>query len=218
MKNFFKETFLFQGVSDEAFDLLLSNNFDRCEYKKGEIIYSPKDYDRKIGFIFSGKCAVLRERHEADDVILNLLQKGDSFGVLAAFSTEEFPTSVRSMSDCEVLYFSKDEIINLIEKSPQISLNLINFLADRIAFLNRRIATFTCSSASNKLASYILSEYARCGSDEIPFNCKRAATVINAGRASVYRALESLSAEGVIIYDTKKIIIKNIEMIERMLK
>jgi CRP-like cAMP-binding protein len=218
MKNFFKETFLFRGVNEKTLDLLLKKNFETCKYKKGEVIYSPEDYDRKIGFIYNGKCAVLRERHGAENVILNVLQRSESFGVLAAFSTEEFPTSVRAMSDCEILFFTKSEIVNLITKSPEISLNLINFLADRIAFLNKRIATFTCSSASSKLASYILSEYARCGTDEITFNCKRAATVINTGRASVYRALDSLSADGAIVYDTKKITIKNIEMIERMLK
>ena len=218
MKNFLKETFLFHGLSDELLERISKNGFKTQRYKKGDVIYSPDDYASNIGFLISGKCAILRQKDGSDDVILNTLEKYDSFGVLAAFSSEDFPTSVRAMTDCEILFFSKAEIIELISAHPEVSLNLINFLTDRIAFLNKRIATFTCSSALSKLASFILSEYARCKSLEIPFNCKRVATVINSGRASVYRALDSLSSEGAIIYDTKKIIIKNVEHIERMSK
>ena len=218
MKKFLKETFLFRDLNDELLDKISKISRKTRKYKKGDVIYSPDDYANNIGFLMSGKCTILRQKDGSDDVILNTLVKYDSFGVLAAFSSEDFPTSVRAMTDCEILFFSKSEIVELITVYPEISLNLINFLTDRIAFLNKRIATFTCSSALSKLSSFILSEYSRCESLEIPFNCKRAATVINAGRASVYRALDSLSNEGAIIYDTKKIIIKNVEHIERMSK
>lgn len=219
MREYLTKTFLFKDLDDGKIrDLVSDLDFSVEKFKKGDTIYSHNDLERKIGFVISGKASVLRKKDNSDDVILNILDKYDSFGVLAAFSADEFPTCICAMKDCEILFFKKNKVVDLASKCPEISFNIINFLADRIAFLNRRIATFTCSSVESKLANYILIEHSRSASLEIPFNCKRVATVINAGRASVYRALESLTADGAIIYDTKKIIIKNISLIERTSK
>ena len=219
MLKFFENTFLFEGIAEKEIERLLAScACETVDYHKDDEIYSPSDYDGKIGFIVTGKCAVCRKKPDSTDVVLNILEKYASFGVLAAFSSEEFPTVVRAMKDSTVAFFTTQEILALISECPKVSINIINFLADRIAFLNKRIATFTCSTVESKLASFILSEHTRLGSLEIPFNCKRVATVINAGRASVYRALETLSDEGAIIYDTKKISIEKLDLIERISK
>ncbi len=219
MVNFFQKTFLFCDVDVETTKLLLEKCACKTQiFHKGDEIFTPQTHDPKIGFLVSGKCAVCRKKDDSEDVVLNILEKYDSFGVLAAFSSEDFPTVVRAMNECTVVFLSKQEIFDIILLCPAISINIINFLANRISFLNRRISTFTCTSAESKLASYILSEHLRLGTDKIPFNCKRVATIINVGRASIYRALDSLSSEGVILYDTKKINIKNLGLLERMSK
>ncbi len=219
MTEFFQKTFLFKGVDASVTERLISKcKYELTAYSKGDEIYSPSSFDRKIGFVLEGKCAVCRKRSESDDVILNVLEKYSSFGVLAAFSTEEFPTVIRATKDCRVIFISKQEVLDMISDSPEVAINIIDFLAGRISFLNKRISTFTCTTVENKLASFILSEHARLASLEIPFNCKRVANAINVGRASIYRALESLSGEGAIIYDTKKISIKRLDVLERMSK
>ena len=210
--------FVFRGLSLAKRESLLSLcSLDSRVYKKGDVIYSQDLYEPKVGFVLSGRCEVRRTKADAQALTLNVLEKYDSFGVLAVFSNEEFPTQIYAAKDCEILFFTRSEIMTLIDESAVVSKNIIEFLTDRIAFLNRRIATFTCAKAEDKLASYLLSEYARCGV-EIPFNCQKVAAIINVGRASIYRALAILTDAGYIKYDTKKIEIINYQELERILK
>ena len=95
----------------------------------------------------------------------------------------------------------------LAKRYPTVSLNIINFLVGRISFLNDKIATFSGSTVEEKLASYILYRRKVMGENEFPFNKAKASAVINSGRASVYRALEKLTANELIKIDEQKIII-----------
>ena len=91
-------------------------------------------------------------------------------------------------------------------------------MANRINFLNERISTYSGGSCEEKLASYIiyLSKQTQCL--EFEFNKKRGAEAIGCGRASLYRAIAYLTNSGAIISDDKKIIIKNISILERISK
>ena len=211
--------FLFRNLEEsEIADILGSREMKVRSYAKGEVIFSPDGFEKNIGFVIKGRCEVRRSKQDGHDVVLNTLNQYDSFGVLAAFSCEDFPTEVYAVASTDILFFDKSEILDFMYRNPVILTNVIEFLTSRINFLNKRIATFTCSSVEDKLASFILSEYARHKSVEIAFNCQKTASIINAGRASVYRALATLADAGYIKYDTKKIYINDPKGLERTLK
>ena len=88
-------------------------------------------------------------------------------------------------------------------------------MSNKIAFLNKKISTFTSDTVEDKLAKFILHEYRRLGTVEIPFNCQRAAISINAGRASLYRAIASLSEAKIVKLENKKIYILDLKGLER---
>lgn len=211
--------FLFRNLAaDDIQALIGDSDLDVKSYKKGDVIFSPDIFDKTVGFILKGRCEVRCTRHDGAGTLLNVLGKYDSFGVLAAFSCEDFPTEIYAMSSSDILFFKKEQILDFMEKNHKISLNIIEFLTDRINFLNRRIATFTCTTVEDKLASFLLSQYSRLGTNELTFNCQKTAAAINAGRASVYRALTTLADAGYITYDTKKIYINDPQGLERTLK
>ena len=219
LNNFLSDTFLFRGLSAAEIESLISDvSICTEKYKRADIVCSRDSVDERIGFILSGKCEILRQRCDGSSLSLNTLETHSCFGVLSAFSDSEFPTEIRAMRDSEILFISKADIQDLIARCPTVSLNIIGFLADRISFLNKKIATFTCSKAEDKLASFLVSEYAIRKTLSFPFNCQKTASVLNMGRASLYRALQSLCDSGLIDYDTKKITIKNLQELERTTK
>ena len=118
----------------------------------------------------------------------------------------------------EVAFITHDELVNLIDAIPTIALNIIKFQNDRIAFLNKKIETFSAGSVEEKLACYILSEYKKYGNCELPLNRMKTADKLGVGRASLYRALDSLVESGIIELETKKIYIIDPIGLERMTK
>lgn len=216
---FFEKTFLFRGIDiNHINELLCRCEIEEKNYLKGETIYSPEDFERKIGFVYNGECLV--SRHAGGNFVpLNITKKYESFGIVTIFSDrDEFPTVVTAKNSCTVLFFSAKTLRYLIESSSQISINVITFLTKKISFLNDKVAAFSSGCVEEKLASYILSLKRKNNSLKFDFNKKKSAESLNCGRASLYRAIDALEAEGLISFENKKIIIINPEGLERILK
>lgn len=185
------------------------------DFKKGEVIFSPTNHPEKIAFIASGECIVERVR-TSDTIPLNILKKSDSFGILSIFSSgEEYPTRIKALTPARVLFINKDDIVGLVKRYSQIAMNVIGFLSGRIEFLNKKIAAFSGKSVEERLATYLL-EKKKLHGCEFSFSPTAVALTLNVGRASLYRAIDSLTKLGYIKSETKKIVIICPEGLERI--
>ena len=209
--------FLFNSVRRDTLSAIISDiSPEIIEFHHREIIYSPTDYQKKIGFIACGECKVERVKADEKTVPLNLLKASDSFGIMAVLSDEEeFPTLITAVKDSTVIFITKDELLSVLKKYPTVAMNLIYFLSKKISFLNKKISTFTSDTVEDKLANLLLQEYKSSECVEIPFNCQKTAKAMNVGRASLYRAIATLTETDTIKFENKKIYILNPKGLER---
>ena len=215
--SFLKKTFLFKNVEEEVIDVILRPIKVECkDYAKGDVIYSPDVFEKMIGFVIHGECLVSRQSGDST-VPLNTIRENDSFGITAVFSSRDsFPTVITAKSSCSILFLSEHSLRSIVKKNPQLSMNIIEFLTEKINFLNDKIAAFSGGSVEEKLASHILLLSKRNNSLEFDFNKKKSAEALNCGRASLYRAISALESAGYISLDNKKIIINDPEGLERI--
>ena len=213
-----KNTFLFQNIGEAEADGLISElSLEKIHYDRTDTIFSPERFENKIGFVLNGSLEV-RHHGRNGKVVLNILNEGDSFGVLAVFNDSSFPTEIYVKKTSDVLFINKDELICLIRKSSEVALNVIRFLSNRIEFLNNRIENVTKVSVDKKLGSYLLSRVKSEGACELQFNVKKCSESLGAGRASIYRAIESLENKGYIKAENKFIKIIDQISLEEFLK
>lgn len=213
------KSFLFLGIDERILDEFISYHPPlTASFRRGELVYSSMNEKPMVGFVLSGRCEIRLDRSDGSKTVLNILSESDSFGVLSVYSTDEFPTRIYATKNSEILFFTAEEIEYFVNNYSQISANLIKFLASRISFLNKKVATFSGCRATDRLAAFLLCERERLGTDEFAFNCRKTAEKINAGRASVYRALSSLEEEGLISLVDKKITIIDPSGLERITK
>ena len=212
ISDFFAGTFLFRGIKEDTIEKLLSGAVKKRRFERGELIYSANSYENMLGFVLSGECEITSNNSR---VPLNTLRSGESFGITAIFSAEtEFPTNIYSRRTSEIFFIEKESLFHMMDECPEISKNIINFLVGRITFLNKKITTFSSENVESKLASYLLVKLNTLG-ECFELNLSHTAEEINAGRASLYRALTTLESEGVITRSGKKIVINNSKGLER---
>ena len=208
--NFLNNSFLFNGISQEEVGLILSK-LDKAkkriyEYPSKTVIYSPVSSEEKIGFIIKGKCFVYNVKSGGNEILLNTLFPNDSFGVIALFSDKKYPTKVVAAAGTEVFFFTKEELILLMEKDFRISMNVISFLSNKISFLNDKISTFAAINIEQKLKNHLYQLSEKQGKT-FSLNCKKTAESLGIGRSSLYRAIIALCESGEIKYENKLIYI-----------
>ena len=209
-------SFLFKGIDEETVGRLISSCPPTVKaFKRGETIYSSRSEEKLVGFILSGKCEVRLDRSDGSRTLLNTLEPNGSFGILSIYSNDEYPTQIYAAKNSEICFFNREQIEYFVNNYSQISANLIKFLSERISFLNKKITTFSGTRVEDRLCAYLLLECQKYSSDTFPFNRQKTAEEINAGRASVYRAISALEESGIIKLVDKKIILLEKESLER---
>jgi len=216
---FLTNVFLFKNINRETLvNITKEISPEIKKYSHKEIIYTPNEYEKKLGFVINGECAVARIKNDDGAVPLNTIKPGYSFGIMAVLSNEEeFPTRITAIKSSEILFISQRDVLSLIKKHPEVAMNVINFLANKVSFLNHKIATFSSTTVEEKLSNYLAIEYKKHGNC-FPFNCKKSAEAISSGRASIYRAIASMTEAGVIKLENKKIYILDPKGLERNTK
>ena len=216
--SFYKQTFLFSSLEDGEI-LNTINKSQPCikTFEKGECIYTEAEYERKLGLIVEGCCEVKILHSDGTSLPLNTLYPYGTFGIIAALSDLiDYPSCVIAKKRTTVVFITSDDLKIIMRDNPSISLNVSKFLANRIVFLNQKVHTFSENSVEKKLANYLISRVRLSNEEEFEFNRKRTSELISAGRASLYRALDTLRERGYISYDSKKIYIKDRDGLERI--
>ena len=217
---FLSKTFLFKDIPLSSLEKMLEKTeLEILSYTKNECIYAQNAFMQKLGFVYDGECLVERIKSSGAPVPLNSLKKHDSFGITAVLSIDnDIPTTVVAKKATSVLFISKNEVLELMRAHSGISFNVISFLANRVAFLNKKLEMFTSDNTESRLASFLLQKHKSEKSDEISVNLSSLADMLSCGRASVYRAIESLTSDGAIKYNNKKFYILDASRLERNAK
>lgn len=212
-----KKCCLFKDVSDENICEIADNYSVAITLKKGESVTNALFNTKSLFVIIKGSVSVTRNDNN-QVVLMNILKSGDIFGMSCLFSEEEeFITDITSNEEVRLLVFPKESVIEIFKFYPQISINYISILSDKISFLNKKIGTYTKTETIGKVASLILS----CMNEdkksaELPFALTKVAQYLSASRISVYRAFDSLEERGIIIRQGRNIDILNLYELENI--
>ena len=203
-----QKLFLFNDLNFDAIDreYSVAKNLAELSYCSGDVILSTHEDPMGIGIITSGK-AMISTAVRGNAPTLRSLAVGDTFGAASLFMKERgYTTGVISDGASSVIYITEENVRMLCKKVPEIAMNYIEFLADRIAFLNKKVSTFSPQSADARIAYYI---YGLTNGEKLtarmPVSYSALSEMLGIGRASLYRALDSLSEQNIISRDARNI-------------
>lgn len=158
------------------------------ETQKGEKF----DTEHSSLFIILDGSASVYGVSKTQPVILNTLKKGRVFGMASLFGEKCSSTSIIAKNTCTYAVITQNCIEEMLKNDICFTKNYICFLSDKIRFLNKKIAFFTSGSTEKKLAGYLLSLPIENNSVKIEMNMTKLAQNLDIGRASLYRAFDSL--------------------------
>ena len=148
--------------------------------------------------------AQIRSLDEDRNVILRTLQPGAVFGAAALFLKDDPPISaVEATDDCDFLSLRADTVRTLMQRDGEFLDAYLTLLAERVRFLNQKIKCFTGGSAERRVALWLLGE--EKDSVSLSISLQAMSDTLDIGRASLYRALDKLEAQGLIAREGRRI-------------
>ena len=215
-KQLISSVFLFNGMDFEQIDAEYSVcSSSRCEsYGDTQIIMAAGDKARHMGILAQGKAYISPGAN--DRSLLSTVTPGRVFGAAALFSGT-YDTTVRAKGNCTVIFIPIDTVRAIIFGEAASAENYIKFLSGRVSFLNKKIAAYTAGSAEAKLAVYLLGLDYSQGPAEIPVSLSTLASTLNIGRASLYRAMDSLEHAGIIRRNSKSVTLLQPDRLEMLI-
>ena len=145
----------FDGLAKEELDKVFAIAVTK-KHEKKELLFS--DGERGAGFfvIVRGRVKVLKVSPEGKEVILHLCGPGDHIGQVAIFAGHAYPASAETLTDCDLLFFPRQAMIDLIGREPQLALSLLAVLSARLRQLTNQVESLALKEVPGRLAAYLL--------------------------------------------------------------
>ena len=194
---------IFSGV-DAALALKLFEEHDcrAVDFEDGDIILSQSETTHKAGLFLSGEAAATTA-DDSKNALLRFFKAGDFFGIANLFTNQDYVSTIRAKKKCRVFFFTEEAIRALLEADKTFLYHYLGFLSGRICYLNQKIRYLTAGSAERRLALYLSS----FGEEtiELDASISSLSDLLDIGRASLYRAFDTLIADGYIEKDGRTI-------------
>lgn len=210
MKQQYQDIILSQKLFARCDPKLIKDNIissgDIITFRSGEAM---DNGERAVGILLSGR-GVIYSADKDRQTLLRFISPGDAVGVAGLFADKAPNTRIYACGDgkSEMFFVGRQAFENLMnaESNGCFRTNLIKFLSDRVAFLNSRIDCVTGGSAERRLALFLKNSLiSDSGEIDIGMSMTALAHALDIGRASLYRAFDSLTGDGVILRDGKNI-------------
>lgn len=190
---------LFAGIGRPALCTYMGN--EGCvvrTYPAGGTIWNETQYEHSLGVVLSGSVQVKKASADGREMLLRTLSAGQPFGVAALFSPQNaYVSRIVAGEACEVMFFSQTLVEQMVMEQRAFALDYIRLLSSRIQFLNQKLEELTGHGAAAKLAAF-LAQHEQDGEVTLPCSLSELAGRLGVGRASLYRALDTLVARGAI--------------------
>jgi CRP/FNR family transcriptional regulator len=193
------------------------------QIEKKEVLFSDGEEAKGFYVILSGKVKLFKVSPEGKEQILHIVSAPDAFAEAALFLEGTYPAFAEAMTDSQLLYFPKRDFILLIEKNPQLSINIIVTLSHFLKRFASLIEELSLKEVSSRVAKYVVDLSIKSSKEgrspkEVELDLSKTQLALKLGTISetLSRTLAKMKAKRIIDVKKNKIVILNREALEEL--
>lgn len=211
---------LFQDMTDYELDAIAPLFVER-KFRKNTVLFFEGDLGEEFFIIETGLVKIYRIDH-AKEIILSLFDRGDFFGEMSLIQKGLTRSATAETLEATTMYsLSRQAFYQFLERSPKLSLRLLEMTMDRLRKANEQIYDLTfldVRTRTIKVLCRLAEEHGITQSDSLLINMKlthqQLANMAGTVRESVTKVLQELQEEQIIGIEKKLISIKNMDALK----
>ncbi len=202
-----KKSPIFNGISDEEIIKILKNsNAYVKEYTNEEYILNSDTQINSFGLVLDGSVFIINEDFWGNRNVIVKIVKPNTFGEsFAVVNNSTLSISVISDRYSKILWIN----IKSVFFNKDFNKNLLNHLAKKNIYLNKKIAHMGQRSTRKKLLSFLSDQAIKNSSNSflIPYNIQQLADYLSIDRSAMSKELSNLKDEGYLEFNKNKFIL-----------
>jgi len=208
---------LFSALDDAA-SATLRESMIPVKVSKGNTLFKEGDAGDRLYVVVAGKLKLGTTSSDGRENLLSILGPGEMFGELSLFDPGPRTATATAVTDSRLLSLSNDKVIGWVTQHPNVSLQLLGRLAQRLRRSNEVLADLVFSDVPGRVAKAIMDLGNRFGvqkDDGLHVNHdltqEELAQLVGASRETVNKALADFAGRGWLKLDGRSVLITDIE-------
>lgn len=194
-------------------------------YPRHAVLVYEGDPGDALFIVIAGNVAVTRVSNEGKETILSILKDGDFFGEMGVLDGSPRSATIKAQGEVEVAILPRKEFLELLGKSPQMTLRLVLALSARLRATNQAMQAVAYQDVRTRLAALLLNLEKTFGEKvedgtrlTLRLNNQEMANMIGTTRETVNRMLNRFWDEKVIDMRTANIVVTDIDKLQAMIR
>lgn len=200
---------IFENLGPEEKDALAEGAL-RKVYDRGEAIFTQGDEARAMFLLKAGRVKLSKVMEDGTEMTLDIRKAGDFLGENMLSEDIEYPVTAWCLEKTLVCGFDKSGFEKIVLQYPNIGLQVIKNLSNRINWLTSRMGGMSITNLEERLYRVLVSVAREHGINSpqgfiihFPLTHEDLSFLVGAHRVSITRAMKSLRESGKIIQEGK---------------
>jgi len=203
---------------DDAAAVSLRASMDSVKIGKGAILFKEGDSGEHVYVIVEGKLKLGTSSGDGRENLLSILGPGEMFGELSLFDPGPRTSTATAVTDARLLSLSHEKVIPWLKQNPEVSLQLLTRLSQRLRRTNEAVGDLVFSDVPGRVAKALIDLGDRFGKTTAEgllvnhdLTQEELAQLVGASRETVNKALADFAGRGWLKLDGRSVLITDVE-------
>jgi CRP-like cAMP-binding protein len=213
---------IFDGLDGETL-LDVDQMAAMCTFKSNDPVYFPAEPSRCIYFLKKGHVKISRISEDGKEIILDVIGPGEIFGELLDIDDGEERNEIAiAMGEVLICNMLRSDFEKMILKYPDLNFRVTKEVGARLRKVEERVTELVFKDVKKRIAAFLVRYAEDFGTIKggiitvkPPLSHQELGFLTGAARQTVTTVLNDLRTRGIIDFDRKQIIVKDISLLKK---
>ena len=212
---------LFSALDDASAAKLLAS-MSPVKVSRGSTLFKEGDAGDRLFVVVEGKLKLGTSSVDGRENLLSILGPGEMFGELSLFDPGPRTATATAVTDSRLLSLANDQVIGWVTEYPQVSIQMLGRLAQRLRRTNEGLSDLVFSDVPGRVAKALIDLGSRFGvekDDGLHVNHdltqEELAQLVGASRETVNKALADFAGRGWVRLEPRAVVVLDYERLSK---